>query len=325
MEKKLKKYLMNKFDSLKIGESNFIFLEAAKHRVLTRKLEEVFRPVNFVEDSVFGVKAASLTEQLGGSYKIYPIGMEALYMNRQYGTVDFIMASPGNGGRALANISVKMRFNAEIVVPIQTTRKKIQVLLKLGAKVRKEGGSFDESFDIAKKIAEREYEKHFVHPYDADHVMIGNGIIAYELVDFIEEQGIEIVVLPIGGGGLAGGVTAVLKQKNPKLKIIGVQAERNTAMIDSVQGGRILTRKAVQSISYSTAVGNPGEMGFEILNDGIDELITVSEDSIFKAMNHYEKAGKIVEGAGALTMAAIIEGKVFAGGKTLIFVSGANR
>lgn len=315
---------MSKFDSAKISKENFVYQGAHKNINLIRQYPDVFKPIQFSADREFNLHTADLTNQPGGSYKIYPIGLEALHHYLDNGKTNFTMASPGNGGLALANVSARFGLNPEIIVPIGTSRQRINQLISLGAEVKEEGATFDEAFKASEKSS-NENGRHFVHPYNADHVLIGDGILGIEIAEYIEKNNVDTLIVPIGGGGLSSGIVSIVKQKNPKVKIIGVQSEKNTAMIDSIQSDKLIIRDAVKSISHSTAVGKPGEIGLEILKDGMDETVKVSEESIAKAMGHYKKQGKVVEGAGALTLAAIIEGKVKKTPKTMIVISGANK
>ncbi|MFA5947456.1 MAG: pyridoxal-phosphate dependent enzyme [Candidatus Gracilibacteria bacterium] len=314
---------MSKFDNVKIGTGK-IDDEAGKSLGLIAQYPELFRSINVYKDEKWGW-FVDFTGQPGNTYKIYPIGVDVIYQNKEHGVESIFMASPGNGGRALAYVSKVLGVESEIVVPMQTAKANIKALLDLGAKVKLHGNSFDEAFAEAARMANEKEGSYLVHPYDGERVIMGDAVLGRKILEAIKGMDIKRIVLPIGGGGLISGITSVLKKYRPDIKIIGVQSEKNTAMIDSISAGIMKTRKAIRSMAHSTAIGKPGEIPLEILLDGIDDVVSVSEEAIIKSIIEFNSKGKRVEGAGALPLAALLEGKISnKDGKTLLVISGAN-
>lgn len=317
---------MAQFDNARIRQEGFIPSYVAEAEELMRKYPDLFREIPIFDDLKLEVTFADFTTQPGNSYKIFPIGLEAIFRYTQQGVNNLVMGSPGNGGRALATVAQKLGLNASITVPINTARRNIDALIGLGANVEVYGENFDQSQAAARKYAYENEGIHCVEPYNDEHVLIGNGVIGKKLLKVIEQRNIQVIVLPIGGGGFSGGIVSYIKAHRPYIKIIGVQTEQNHAMKTSIESGHFQATKATVSLSHSTAVSNPGELSFEILSDGIDGIVTVSEMEISHAIAYYLAHGRRVEGAGALSLAARIAGKLpkTQGQKTLLLISGAN-
>ena len=164
----------------------------------------------------------------------------------------------------------------------------------------------------------------FVHPFDDEDVIAGQGTIGLELIDQLPE--VEAVIVPIGGGGLISGVAFALKKLNPKIKVYGVQASGAPSMLNSVEHHQIETLKRVSTVADGIAVKSPGENTFRMVNEYVDQIVTVTDDEICTAILAMIEQHKLVaEGAGAVAVAAAMFNKVpIKGKKTVCLVSGGN-
>jgi threonine dehydratase len=211
-----------------------------------------------------------------------------------------------------------------IVMPKMTPLIKIENTRRLGGRVVLAGEIFDEACDEARR-REAEHGLVFVHPFDDDEVIAGQGTIGLEILEQTPE--LEVLVVPIGGGGLISGMAAAVKELKPSVRVYGVQTEAAPAMAESFHAGRLIPCPAWRSVADGIAVKRPGELTFEYVRRYVDDVVTVSEEQIRVAIIRLLETGKtVVEGAAAAAFAAVAGRRIpdLAGRQVVIVLSGAN-
>ena len=232
-----------------------------------------------------------------------------------------IAVSAGNHAQSVAYHSTRLGIPATIVMPKDTPFTKIKRTEELGAEIVLIGDTFQEAAEHARKLkAERKLT--LVHTFDDPHIMAGHGTLAIEFLEKFPD--LEILVVPIGGGGLIAGIAVAAKAIKPSIKIYGVQSEVYPSMPAALKGETI--HPASQTIAEGIAIKEPGKLTREVVRELVDDILIVSEKAIECAINLYaEKEKVVVEGAGAASLAAIKENPdLFKGKKTGLVVSGAN-
>jgi threonine dehydratase len=220
-----------------------------------------------------------------------------------------VAASAGNHAQGLAYAAASNGIHAAIVMPETAPISKQRGTEKYGAEIMLYGDSYDDAFQKATELqVERGYT--FVHAFDDLRVIAGQGTVGLELLE--QNPYLEVFVVPIGGGGLAAGMAIALKEVNPKVRIVGVQAEGIASMKASVEAGAIMT-VAGSTIADGIAVARPGEYTYPIIQHYLDEIVTVSEEEIANAILVLLESEKtVVEGAGGVGVAAVLNGKITA-------------
>jgi threonine dehydratase len=261
--------------------------------------------------------------QRAGSYKVRGAMNAVLSLDDAHKRAGVIAASAGNHAQGLAFAAKRGGIQATIVMPETAPIAKQQGTERYGAEVVLHGNGYDDAFQRATEL-QKEKGYTFVHAFDDPRVIAGQGTIGLELL----EQGpdLDVFVVPIGGGGLAAGMAVALKVGDPKLRIVGVQAENIASMKASVEAGKIV-KVAGTTIADGIAVAQPGEHTFPIVREYIDEIVTVSEDEIAEAVLELLESEKTVtEGSGAAGVAAVLSGKVagIAGRQVCCVLTGGN-
>ena len=259
--------------------------------------------------------------QKTGSFKV----RGAIYkVSRLSGGVKGVVAaSAGNHAQGVSYAASLYGLKATIVMPSTASISKIEATRGYGAEVVLHGANYNEAEEKALEIArERGYE--LIHPFDDIDVMAGQGTIGFEILEDLPD--VEVVVVPMGGGGLISGIASVVKHLKPSTKIIGVEPENAPKFTASLKEGRIVEVEVRPTIADGLAVKRPGRIAFELVSDLVDDVVTVSEEEIAEAMYLLLERGKVLaEGAGAAAPAAVISGKVRARGRKLVaLVSGGN-
>lgn len=261
--------------------------------------------------------------QKTGSFKI----RGSYYKIHQLNEVDcdkgIVACSAGNHAQGVALAAKKNNIKATIFLPDSAPISKVEATKSYGAKVKLVGESYTESYEAALKYCE-EVGATFIHPFDDDDVIAGQGTIALEILDQLSD--VDMVIVPIGGGGLISGIAFVIKQLKPDCKVIGVQAEGAASMYCSIKEGRLTKTDVVSTFADGVAVKMPGELTYKYINEYVDDIVTVTEDEIATAvLMLMEKQKLVCEGAGALSVAAVISKKVNIDGKnTCCILSGGN-
>lgn len=262
--------------------------------------------------------------QLTGAYKVRGAINRLTKLSEEKKKAGVIAASAGNHAQGVALAAKKLGIKAVIVMPETTPLSKIQGTKKFGAEIILHGNFYDEAYEKALEV-QKERNLEFIHPFNDPDIMAGQGTIGLEMLEEVPD--LDIVVVPIGGGGLISGIATALKAKNQNIKIIGVEATQMPAMKRSVEAGEIVTIDKKKTIADGIAVTTVKENTFEVVKSLVDEIVTVSEAEISHAIMMLLEVEKVLaEGAGACAFAALNSGKIenIAGKKVGLIVSGGN-
>ncbi len=241
--------------------------------------------------------------QLTGAYKLRGAYYKISTLSPEEREKGLITASAGNHAQGVAYAAKKYGIKAVIVMPTTTPLMKVNRTKSYGAEVILKGDVYDEACEYAYQLAE-EHGYTFIHPFDDLTVATGQGTIAMEI--FKELPLVDIILVPIGGGGLATGVSTLAKLLNPKIKVIGVEPAGANCMQESLKAGEVVTLPGVNTIADGTAVKTPGKNIFPFIRDNIDEIVTVpDEELVVSFLDIVENHKMIVENSGLLTVAAL--------------------
>ena len=261
--------------------------------------------------------------QVTGSFKLRGAYYKISQLTPEEAAKGVIACSAGNHAQGVALAATKMGIKSVICMPDGAPIMKVENTKRLGAQVELVPGAYDEAHDRAVQIQE-ETGMTFIHPYDDELVMAGQGSIGLEILDQLPD--VEAVIVPIGGGGLISGVAFAIKSLRPDVKICGVQAAGAASMFNAFKDHKYETLSSVNTFADGIAVKTPGENTYEMICKYVDDIVTVSEDEIATAiLSLIEKQKLIAEGAGATPVAAAIFNKLpIKGKKTVCLVSGGN-
>ncbi len=261
--------------------------------------------------------------QMTGSFKERGAANKLLTLPAAERSRGVVAASAGNHGLAVAFHSERLGIPSVIVMPEWAPLIKVTSARYHKAEVVLAGANYDEAYAIARRL-EAERRLPFVHPFDDPEVIAGQGTLGLELLEQCPDM--DAVVVPVGGGGLIAGVALAVKSKRPKVLVIGVQAGEVAAMKASLTAGSRVTLPAAATIADGIAVREVGERPFELVKKYVDAVVTVDEEEIANAILLLLEIEKtVVEGAGATTLAALVNKKVALEGKTVVLVlSGGN-
>lgn len=298
------------------------------------KFEEASRIVQEVTQETKLVYSDYLSEQTGnkvylkpenmqftGAYKVRGAYYKISTLSEEERQRGLITASAGNHAQGVAYAARCFNVKATIVMPTTTPLIKVNRTKGYGADVVLYGDVYDEACNKAYELA-KEHGYTFIHPFDDLAVATGQGTIAMEI--FKELPLVEYILVPIGGGGLATGVSTLAKLLNPKIKVIGVEPAGANCMQASIEAGKVVTLPGVSTIADGTAVKTPGETIFPYVRKHIDEIITVEDDELVVAfLDMVENHKMVVENSGLLTVAALRHLKV-KGKRVVSILSGGN-
>ena len=218
-----------------------------------------------------------------------------------------VTASAGNHAQGVALAATRAGVDATIVMPEHAPISKVKATRGYGARVVLDGVDYEEAQARAHEI-EREAGRTYVHAFDDEMVMAGQGTIGLEILE--QQPDVETVVVPIGGGGLISGIATAITSQQPDVRVIGVQAEGASSVIDSLEAGEIRSRDSVDTVADGIATRSVGEQPFEIIQERVDEVVTVSDEEIALALTLLlERSKTVVEGAGAVALSALLEGR----------------
>jgi threonine dehydratase len=234
-----------------------------------------------------------------------------------------ITASAGNHGMAVAFHTQRLGIKATVVMPTQAPLIKVTQVRGYGAEARLFGADYDAAFAEAEKIA-RERNLVYIHPFDDELIVAGQGTVGLELHD--QNPDLDAVVVPVGGGGLIAGIGLVMKELNPKIRVIGVQCEQVPSMRAALENGRPVQVPPARTIADGISVRAVGAIPFEIARRYLDEIVTVSEGEIAQAVLQLLEIEKTVaEGAAAVGLAALVHKRISLPGKNVaLVISGGN-
>ena len=258
-----------------------------------------------------------------GSFKLRGSGYMIAQLSEEEKARGVIACSAGNHAQGVALAASKCGISSLICLPDTAPISKVEATKSYGADVCLVEGCYDDAYRKALELKE-EKGYTFVHPFDDENVIAGQGTIGLEIIN--DRDDIDAVIVPIGGGGLISGVACAIKSINPRIKVYGVQAAGAPSMLRSVQEGKIERLDSVSTIADGIAVKQPGELTFEMVNQYVDDIALVTEDEIATAiLTLIEKQKMIAEGAGAVSVAAAMFNKFpIAGKKVVSLVSGGN-
>lgn len=233
-----------------------------------------------------------------------------------------IAASAGNHAQGVAYAASRAGCRATIVMPEGVTIAKLMATKSYGAEVVLSGQSYDEAYIAAEKL-QAEKNAIFIHAFNDVAVMAGQGTVGLEIFEDLPD--VATVVVPIGGGGLIAGAALALKHLNPKIKVIGVQAEGAPSMKNAVAQGVIRELDSASTIADGIAVKHPGSMTFPVVQKYVDDIVLVNDEEIAEAILMMVERNKIMcEGAGAVGVAALLHKRIESAGKTVVLISGGN-
>ncbi|MBR2617023.1 MAG: threonine ammonia-lyase [Clostridia bacterium] len=261
--------------------------------------------------------------QITGSFKVRGAYYKMTRLSEEERAKGVVACSAGNHAQGVALAAQKNGIKAVICLPDGAPISKVEATKSYGADVRLVEGVYDDAYNYALRLRDEEGYT-FVHPFNDEDVIAGQGTIALEL--FEQLQNIDAVVVPIGGGGLISGVAYTVKTLFPKVKVYGVQATGAPSMANSVAHGEIETLASVSTIADGIAVKTPGTLTYELCQKYVDEIVTGSDDENSAAMLALMEQHKLVtEGAGAISVAAAMFGKInLQGKKAVCLLSGGN-
>jgi threonine dehydratase len=234
-----------------------------------------------------------------------------------------IAASAGNHAQGVAYHATKRGIRSLIVMPLTTPLVKVTATRDFGAEVLLHGANYDEAFaEAMRQCAEQGLT--FIHPFDDPDVMAGQGTIGLELLEQVPQ--LEAVVVPIGGGGLIGGIACAIKETRPEIRIVGVQTERLASMVAAVEAHHPVTIEPATTIADGIAVRRVGDLTLPMVERYVDEIVTVDEDEIASAiLMLLEREKTLAEGAGAAALAALLQHRTsLQGAHTAVLVCGGN-
>lgn len=267
------------------------------------------------------LKAENL--QRTGSFKLRGAANRIAHLSPAERKRGVIAASAGNHAQGVALAASRMGIPCVIVMPRRASLAKVEATRDYGAQVELAGDSYDDAQRRAKALAD-ERRLVLVHPFDDAQVIAGQGTIGLEILE--DAPDVRLVVVPIGGGGLIGGIAAAVKAKAPRVRVVGVQAAAAPACVESLRGGRRVAVRPRPTVADGIAVGRPGKLPLELIRRYVDDVVTVDEEDITRTMVLLlERCKQVVEGAGAAALAALMAGK--AGqprGKAVAILSGGN-
>ena len=302
-------------------------LTLKKFEEAAEKVKEATLPTNLIFSEYFsnqtGNKVYLKPEnmQYTGAYKVRGAYYKISTMSEEARKKGLITASAGNHAQGVAFAAKKYGVKATVVMPTTTPLIKVNRTKGYGAEVVLYGDVYDEACEYAIKLAE-EKGLTFVHPFDVLDVATGQGSIAMEIIK--ELPTVDYILVPVGGGGLATGVSTLAKLLNPNIKVIGVEPAGANCLQASLKNGKVTTLPTVSTIADGTAVKTPGTKVFPYLQKNLDDIITVpDEDLIVSFLDMVENHKMIVENSGLLTVAALKQLKV-KDKKVVSILSGGN-
>ncbi|SFR73889.1 threonine dehydratase [Agromyces sp. CF514] len=264
--------------------------------------------------------------QRTGSYKLRGAYNRLSALSPEEQARGVVAASAGNHAQGVAFAARELGISSTIFMPVGVALPKLDATRAYGAEVVLHGDSFGETLDAANAFA-AESGAVMIPPYDHADVIAGQGTLGLEVLDEVPDAA--TIVVPIGGGGLAAGVASAVKQRaaleGRVVRVIGVQAENASPYVPSLEAGHPVQIPVVPTIADGIAVYKPGELTFEIIRETVDEILTVSDDDIARALLVLlERAKLVVEPAGAVSVAALMSGRIRSDGPVVALLSGGN-
>ncbi len=287
---------------------------------ILRRTDLVHAPKLNPESDIY-LKPESL--QITGSFKIRGAYYKISQLTDEEKAKGVVACSAGNHAQGVALGATANGIKSLICLPEGAPISKVEATRRLGAEICLVPGVYDDAYQRAIQLRD-EHGYTFIHPFEDKYVIAGQGTIGLELLEQLPE--VEAVVIPIGGGGLISGVAYAMKQLNPKIQIYGVQATGAPSMFQSMKAHKPETLSWVSTVADGIAVKTPGEMTYDMCSKYVDDVVLVTEDEICAAiLRLIEEEKMVAEGAGAVSVAAVMFNKApVKGKKTICLVSGGN-
>lgn len=290
-------------------------------------LKEVIRPTDMIKctnidtDCELYLKTENL--QVTGAFKARGAYYKISQLTEEEKSKGVIACSAGNHAQGVARAAQRFGIKAQICMPNSAPISKVEATKSYGAEAILVEGTYDDAHDKAVEL-QKETGATFIHPFDDEMVIAGQGTIGLEILEQLPD--VDAIIVPIGGGGLISGVAYAVKSLNPNVKVYGVQSAGAPSMYLSIANDRIETLPTVNTFADGIAVKTPGELTFEFCKKYVDEIITVTDDELATAiLTLMEKQKLISEGAGAVSVAAALFDKFqLKGKKVCCLVSGGN-
>ena len=261
-------------------------------------------------------------EQKTGSFKLRGAFYKIKTLTEDERKNGVVAASAGNHAQGVAFASALEKINCTIVMPKNASPAKVAATRGYGATVILEGRNYDESWVKAQEIANVSNAR-IIHAFDDPQIIAAQGVIGLEIMEQLPD--VDEIYVPIGGGGLAAGVLIAIKDKNPNVKIIGVESKSFPSMKKSLESGKLETIDGGFTVADGISVRTPGKQTFEIIKDKIDEIVLVDDDEIIKTMFLLmERSKSVVEPAGVAGLAYLISKKPSPGKKVVPILCGGN-
>lgn len=263
-------------------------------------------------------------KQKTGAFKIRGAYNKLSTLTEEEKSRGVIAASSGNHAQGVAFASTAFGVKSTIVMPVTAPIAKVQATRGYGAEVVQSGTVYDECYAKALEL-QKETGAVFLHPFDDKFVMAGQGTIGLEILEDLPN--VDVVVVPVGGGGLISGIATAVKTLKPEVRVVGVEPEVIASVKASLAKGEVTTLPAAASIADGIVVATPGEKCFASLQKYVDVMVTVSDTEVTQAIFSLLQRGKLLaEGAGASALAAVLSGKVdgIQGKNVAVVVSGGN-
>ena len=298
----------------KIYHAKFILKQVA------RKTDLIAAP-HLCPDTDLYLKTENL--QVTGSFKVRGAYYKISQLTAEERAKGVIACSAGNHAQGVALAATRMGIRSVVCMPDGAPIMKVESTKRLGAEVELVKGTYDDAHDRAVEL-QQQTGMTFIHPYDDERVIAGQGTIGLEILDQLPD--VDAVIVPVGGGGLIAGVAFAIKSLRPEVKVYGVQAAGAASMERAFHAGQYQTLDRVDTFADGIAVKTPGEITFQMAESYVDDIVTVSEDEIAAAILALMENQKLMaEGAGATPVAAALFGKLpLAGKKTVCLISGGN-
>ncbi|MGI0047832.1 MAG: threonine ammonia-lyase [Nitrosotalea sp.] len=305
---------------LNITYNEIVKSQKIQGRVIRRTPLELSRTFSQMIGSQVYLKSECL--QKTGSFKVRGAYAKIATLSSDEKRKGVIAASAGNHAQGVAFASSLEKIPCTIVMPVTASPAKVAATRSYGANVVLHGTIYDESWSKAQELSKNTGAK-IIHAFDDESVIAAQGVIGLEIMQDLPN--VDEIYVPIGGGGLAAGVLSAVKSRKPDVKIIGVQSSAFPAMKKSLDSGRLETVRGQRTIADGISVKKPGEFTFKIINELIDDIVLVDDSQIVQAMFLLmERAKIVVEPAGAVSLAYLLNKKPTKGKKIVPILSGGN-
>lgn len=298
-----------------------VYKAARVLKEVIRETDMIYAP-NLSKNARIYLKTENL--QVTGSFKVRGSYFKISQLSDDEKKHGVIACSAGNHAQGVALAATKNGIKSIICLPDGAPISKVEATKRYGAEVCMVKGVYDDAYNKAIELRDKNGYT-FIHPFDDEDVIAGQGTIGLEIMEQLPNC--DAVIVPIGGGGLISGVAYTVKQINPKCRVYGVQAQGAPSMQLSVNDGKIETLPKVQTIADGIAVKTPGDITYDMVNQYVDGIVTVSDDEIALAiLTLLEQQKLIAEGAGAVSVAAVLAGRIpdIDGKNVCCLVSGGN-